>query len=464
MATRMQILVRGDAQGAGFRPHVFSLARKRSLRGHVFDNVKSVLIDVEGEKNAVEEFIDEIRFGPPRLSQIEPIERRGAPDPANYLEFRIVESEYNRRVVKTSFNFAREILACGSQLQNAFCLARDNQVFISHHTGDLENTEALHSFKQGIESFKRLFNLHPEVVVHDLDPAAVSTQYARTLGRSFTRISVQSHHAHIASCMAENGIDGPVIGVAMDGGGYGTDGCLWGGEFFVADFEQAERVAHLEYTPMPGGMKAIREPWRMAVIHLHRALGDEIFNWDLDFAKRQDRSAHAALGLMAKEGCNSPETSSLGRFFDAVASLIGVRDVAQYEGQGAIEMEALADESQEGGYEFDYSGAVIKPSPVICGVVADLLRRVPTPVIAARFHNTVANLIVEVARRIKAERELHRVALSGSVFQNRFLLNRLAPMLEAAGFEVFTNLRIPPHDGGIALGQAVVANALIKLK
>jgi hydrogenase maturation protein HypF len=369
---------------------------------------------------------------------------------------------YAPRPLKTSFKFAREILACGAALKNTFCLARDDCAFISHHIGDLENLETFRSFERGIEHFKRLFNLRPEVIAHDLHPEYISTKYALALGDEFVKIGVQHHHAHIVACMADNMIEGEVIGVAMDGLGYGTDGRLWGGEFFVADFARAERVAHLEYTPMPGGTKAIREPWRMAAIHLHQALGAEVFDRNLDFVRRLDRRTWAALRQMAERGMNSPETSSMGRLFDAVASLIGVRDVAHYEGQAAIELEMMADESEEGGYEFEYSGDIIKPSPVICDIVTDLVRRVPAPVIAAKFHNAVASLILEVSRRIRAERGLHRVALSGGAFQNRLLAPRAMRLLEAAGFEVFTHSRVPPNDGGISLGQAVVAGALIK--
>jgi hydrogenase maturation protein HypF len=759
MATRVQILVRGVVQGVGFRPYVFSLARRRALRGQALNNATGVLIDVEGEMNAIEQFIEEIRSGPPPLSQIESVERRDNLPLANYLEFRIVESEaagkkfvpvpadiatcadclrelfdpqnrryrypfincvncgprftiiedtpydrvkttmreftmcaecqaeyenpgdrrfhaeptacavcgprlslmdhnggqhesgndaivvarelllqgqilaikgvggfhlacdatnaeaverlrrrkyredkpfalmagsigmiekycsvstferdllltsrrpiallarnpeaipsdlprtvapglnslgfmlpyaplhhlllenfgrplvmtsanisdepicyenrdalerlgkiadyfllhnrlihvraddsvvcargnkevvlrrargYAPRALKTSFSFAREVLACGAELKNTFCLTRGDRAFISHHIGDLENLEALRSFEHGIEHFKRLFNLRPEVIAHDLHPEYISTKYAMALGDELVKVGVQHHHAHIASCMADNGVDGEVIGVAMDGLGYGTDGRLWGGEFFVAGFAQAERYAHLEYMPMPGGVKAIREPWRMAMIYLSRALGDDALDLNLDFVRRRDRRAWAALRQMTERGINSPETSSMGRLFDAVASLAGVRDLAHYEGQAAIELEMIADESHGGGYEFDYSGKIIEPAPVILDIVADLVRRVPPPVIAAKFHNTVASLIFQVARRIRAERGLHRVALSGGVFQNALLLKRTTRLLEAAGFEVFTHSRVPPNDGGVALGQAVVADAMIK--
>jgi hydrogenase maturation protein HypF len=369
---------------------------------------------------------------------------------------------YAPRALKTSFRFAREVLACGAELKNTFCLARGDHAFISHHIGDLENLETLRSFEHGIEHFKRLFNLRPEVIVHDLHPEYISTKYAMALDDELVKVGVQHHHAHIASCMADNGVDGEVIGVAMDGLGFGTDGRLWGGEFLVADFAQAERVAHLEYTPMPGGTKAIREPWRMAMSYLHRALGDEVLDLDLDFVRRRDRRVWARLRQIIEQGMNSPETSSMGRLFDAVASLIGMRDVAHYEGQAAIELEMVADESQGGSYEFDYSGEIIEPAPVIRDIVADLIRRVPATVIAAKFHNAVASLIFQVARRIRAERRLHRVALSGGVFQNRLLLKRTARLLESAGFEVFTHSRVPPNDGGIALGQAVVGDAVVK--
>jgi hydrogenase maturation protein HypF len=234
----------------------------------------------------------------------------------------------------------------------------------------LENLETLRSFEHGIEHFKRLFNLRPEVIVHDLHPEYISTKYAMALDDELVKVGVQHHHAHIASCMADNGVDGEVIGVAMDGLGFGTDGRLWGGEFLVADFAQAERVAHLEYTPMPGGTKAIREPWRMAMSYLHRALGDEVLDLDLDFVRRRDRRVWARLRQIIEQGMNSPETSSMGRLFDAVASLIGMRDVAHYEGQAAIELEMVADESQGGSYEFDYSGEIIEPAPVIRDIVA----------------------------------------------------------------------------------------------
>ncbi len=363
--------------------------------------------------------------------------------------------------IKTGFKFAREILACGAELKNTFCLARAQYAFLSHHIGDLENLETLRSYTTGIEHYKQLFHLQPEVVAYDLHPEYLSTKYALALDEPTEKIGVQHHHAHIASCMADNGIDGEVIGVAMDGLGFGSDGRLWGGEFFVADFSAAERIAHLAYIPMPGGAQAVREPWRMAAVYLHRALGDDFLNLNLPFVQALDRRAWTTLRRMLLTGTNSPETSSMGRLFDAVASLLGLRNVVNYEGQAAIELETIVDRQTTQRYEFEFAadGRIIKAEGVIQRAVADLLDGRAPQEVAARFHLGVAHLIGTIARHVRAERRLNRVALSGGVFQNMFLLEHTCRMLEADGFEVFTHSRVPTNDGGIALGQAAVANA-----
>lgn len=363
--------------------------------------------------------------------------------------------------LKTSFGFHEQILACGAELKNTFCLTRGDHAYISHHIGDLGNLETFCSFTNGIDHFKRLFNLQPDVVAHDLHPEYLSTKYALSLPVNVLKIGVQHHHAHIASCMADNGLDGDVIGVAFDGLGYGEDGRLWGGEFFVADYATARRMAHLSYVPMPGGAQAIREPWRMAAIYLHRALGDEFLHSGLPFVQRLNRRAWWMLKQMAARGINSPETSSVGRLFDAVASLIGVRDAVNYEGQAAIELEALAVCDGELGYEFEFDATrgIIEAIPVIRQIAADLHDGVTAEVISSRFHRGVGKMIEIVARRIREQQGLNRVALSGGVFQNRVLLEITSKLLSAAGFEVFTHHRVPTGDGGIALGQAAVANA-----
>jgi hydrogenase maturation protein HypF len=363
--------------------------------------------------------------------------------------------------VKTAFRFKRGILACGAELKNTFCLAHENHAFVSHHIGDLENLETLNSFKLGIDHFSRLFNITPEVVAHDLHPEYLSTKYALSLDEDLARIGVQHHHAHIASCMADNGIDGCLIGVAMDGLGFGTDGRLWGGEFFVAGYAEARRIAHLDYVPMPGGAKAIREPVRMAAIYLHRAMGDDFLKLDLPFVRELHRSNWNALRSMTATGTNSPETSSAGRLFDAIAALVGVRQLVNYEGQAAIELEAIADREVATAYEFQILDGIIKAEPVIQSAVEDLLNGVSAAAVSARFHNAVAHLIASVARAIRDEYRFNRVALSGGVFQNMFLVRQTSQLLKRDGFDVFTHGRVPPNDGGISLGQAAIANAQV---
>jgi hydrogenase maturation protein HypF len=363
--------------------------------------------------------------------------------------------------LKTTFRFGRQILACGAELKNTFCLARDRHAFISHHIGDLENLETLRSFQQGVEHFKRLFYLQPEVVAYDLHPEYLSTKYALALEDIETRVGVQHHHAHVASCMADNHIEGEVVGVAFDGLGFGTDGRLWGGEFFVADFRDAERVAHLEYVPMPGGAKAIREPWRMAAVYLQRAFGEDFLNLDLPFVRNLDHKVWTTLRRMTATGTNSPETSSMGRLFDAVSSLLGLRSAVNYEGQAAIELEAAAVRSSVRSYEFEIGadGQIISADALIRRAVEDLLDGVPEGEVSAGFHLGVARLISTLALRLRDERRLNRVVLSGGVFQNTFLLERTCRLLEDDGFEVFTHRRVPTNDGGISFGQAAVANA-----
>jgi hydrogenase maturation protein HypF len=365
--------------------------------------------------------------------------------------------------VRTAFKCSEEILACGAELKNTFCLARDHYAFVSHHIGDLENLETLRSFEQGIEHFCRLFHLQPQIVTHDLHPEYLSTKYALALDDHLTRVGVQHHHAHVASCMADNRIDGEVIGVAMDGLGFGTDGRMWGGEFFVANFVEAERIAHLDYVPMPGGAKAIREPWRMAAIYLSRALGDDFLKLEIPFVQNIDARAWTTLQRMALTGTNSPETSSMGRLFDALSSLLCLKHAVNYEGQAAIELETIADRSLKQSYEFELAdgGSIIKAEAVIRRAVEDLLDDVPAAEVSAKFHLGVAHLIASVARRARDERRLTRVVLSGGVFQNMFLLEHARRLLTRDGFEVYTHSRVPTNDGGISLGQAAIANARI---
>ena len=366
--------------------------------------------------------------------------------------------------VKTPFTSSRQILACGAELKNTFCITRDDNAFVSHHIGDLKNLETLRSFETGIEHFKELFDLKPDVIAYDLHPEYLSTKYALAREDIETKIGVQHHHAHIASCLADNRAMGEVIGVAMDGLGFGMDGKMWGGEFFVADLKDAERIAHLDYIPLPGGAKAVREPWRLAAVYLQRAYGDRFLDLDLDFVRGLDRPNWEILRQMMAKNTNCPETSSMGRLFDAVSALLGLRTSVNYEGQAAIELEAIADSSWTKSYEFEIDGDIIKSEKVIQQAVCDLLDGRTQAEVSAGFHLGVVDLIGRAALRVRDERNLSRVALSGGVFQNMFLLERVRGALETRGFEVLTHSRVPANDGGISFGQAAVANARLESK
>ncbi len=366
--------------------------------------------------------------------------------------------------IRLSTPFTMPILACGGQMKNTFCLARGEYAFLSHHIGDLDDYRTYRSFVEGIEHFKTLFDITPEAVAYDLHPGYLSSQYALSL-EGLPRIAVQHHHAHIASCMVENGCEGPVIGVALDGTGYGSDGRIWGGEFLVADYSHFERLAHLEEIPLPGGDQAIRQPWRMAGAYLHHVYGDAMEGLDLDFIRRLDRRVWQVIRQMMARGVNSPLTSSAGRLFDAVAALLSLRDEVQYEAQAAVELEMLADGTPSEAYPFRILGGqrpmVIETKGIIKGVVEDLTKGEPAPLIAAKFHATLGEIIIEVCCRIRELTGRGQVALSGGVFQNVRLLTETVAQLAAAGFEVYTHSRIPPNDGGIALGQAAVASAIL---
>jgi len=362
------------------------------------------------------------------------------------------------------------VLACGAHLKNTFCLTRDNYAFISHHIGDLENAETLDSFESGIEHFQKMFRINPKVVAYDLHPEYLSTRYALELkanGSAGTRfIPVQHHHAHISSCLADNGLIGPAIGVAFDGTGYGEDGQVWGGEFLVADYAGYERAAHLRYLPMPGGEAAIRKPYRMALSYLsymHRGLVA-----DLELPKRVSSSELTVVTRQIEGKLNSPLTSSIGRLFDAVSSLLGICDAITYEGEAAMKLEMMADESIEEGYPWPVVGfefpIVIDWTHVLEAVIVDLKAGISLPIISARFHNSVSEMVAETCAIIRERTNLEQVVLSGGVFQNTFLLERTLQRLRKRGFESFIHHQVPCNDGGISLGQAVVANARFQIE
>lgn len=357
---------------------------------------------------------------------------------------------------------ARPSLATGAELKNSFCLSRDRYAFLSQHIGDLENYETLCAFEEGITHFERMFRVRPEIIAYDLHPDYLATRYAleRAEREGITAVGVQHHHAHIAACMAEHGLRGerPVIGVALDGTGYGGDGAMWGGEFLVADYAGYTRPYHLHAVLLPGGDTAVRQPWRTALAWLKQAG----ISWDEDvppvhYAVSSHPLTVDVLQRQLQTGLNAPRTSSMGRLFDAVAALTGVRQVVNYEGQAAIELEALVDETETAAYPFSLEKGVVDPAPMLAAIVDDLRGRVQTAVIAARFHNTVVHMVMIVCGRMRAETGLKEVALSGGVWQNRTLLQRTIPSLQQKGFTVYWHQTVPANDGGLALGQAVIA-------
>ncbi len=364
------------------------------------------------------------------------------------------------------------ILAAGAHLKNTFCLTNRNYAFLSHHIGDLENYETLQSFEQGITHFEGLFRVKPEAIACDLHPDYLATRYAleRAERDNLPIIKVQHHHAHIAALMAEHRLDGsePVIGVSFDGTGYGDDGAIWGGEFLLADYAGYRRMAHLGYFPLPGGDAATRRPSRTALGLLH-ALG---LDWDDALPTHADLcyEDRTAIRIQLERKLNSPLTSSMGRLFDAAAALAGVRQKVNYEAQAAIEFEALSDPDETGIYPFDFAeGPVlskvegqVNPSAAIEALIADVLTGQPVPHISARFHNGLAEMVRDVCASIRVETGASRVALSGGVWQNVTLLLKTIPLLQKAGFQVYIHHKVPANDGGLALGQAVIAAFKLK--
>jgi hydrogenase maturation protein HypF len=360
----------------------------------------------------------------------------------------------------------RHVLAVGGQLKSVFALGRRQHAFLSHHIGDLDHYAAYHSFADGIEHFERLFAHRPELITHDLHPDYLSTRYAveRAEREGIARLAVQHHHAHLASCMAENGLSDPVIGVAFDGTGYGPDGAIWGGEFLVGDYRGYRRAGHFRYVPMPGGEQAIHEPWRMGLSYLLDA--------GVKFAPAQDWASNEerkAVEKMIAQHINAPLTSSVGRLFDGVAAIAGGRTHVSFEGQAAIELEWRALESDASGvYPFNIlpaererhdSTLQVDVRPLITAVAEERIAGASTAAIARRFHATLVEIIAQICSRIRERDKLNQVVLSGGVFMNGVLLEGALSRLSHLGFNVYRHRLVPPNDGGLALGQLAVAAA-----
>jgi hydrogenase maturation protein HypF len=355
------------------------------------------------------------------------------------------------------------VLAVGGELKNTICLTKGKHAFLSQHVGDLENVESYSFFHEAIEHLERILEIRPEIIAYDLHPDYFSTKWAlRQSGVEL--VGVQHHHAHIASCMAENHLEGRVIGFALDGTGFGADGNIWGGEVLIAEYEDFERAAHFEYVPLPGGAAAIREPWRMAVSYLAHHFGRDFLKLDIPFVRQLSQVKVDLLLRMMEQGVNSPLTSSCGRLFDAVAALAGIRQEVNYEAQAAIELEmAMTSSDEDTAYPIKLvpgNGCwVISTRPLFEALLDDLGRNVPVAAISRRFHNGLVSGFVELAMLLRKKTDLNRVCLSGGTFHNVYLSERLEARLSEAGFEVFTQKEVPSGDGGLSLGQAVVAAA-----
>jgi hydrogenase maturation protein HypF len=353
------------------------------------------------------------------------------------------------------------VLAVGGELKNTICLLQGRCSFLSQHIGDLENAEAYNFFREAVERMENILEIQPSIVAYDLHPDYFSTRWALRQ-KGIRTIGVQHHHAHIASCMAENHLEGRVIGIALDGTGYGTDGRVWGGEILLTDYLDFERAAHFCYVPMPGGAAAIREPWRMAASYLRHAFGPELFRLAILFVEQIPVSKLRTVYQMAERGVNCPLTSSCGRLFDGVAALVGLRREVNYEAQAAIELEMCRDESAAGRpYSFalrEENGTIqINPAPVIRAIVEDLLRGATPGQISQRFHDGLARALADVGRQLRERTSLNTVCLSGGSFQNVYLAGELERLLAKEGFSVFTHSQVPAGDGGLSLGQSVVA-------
>ncbi len=357
-----------------------------------------------------------------------------------------------------------QILSCGAETANTVCLTKGNLAFISQHIGDLTNLASLNSFEKTVLHLKGIFDIEPGLVAYDLHPDYLSTRYALKQA-DVKLVGVQHHHAHVAACMTEHRIQDPVIGLAFDGTGYGSDGRIWGGEVLLSQRDRFDRLAHLDYMPLPGGNAAIEEPWRMAVSYLYHTFGESFWELNLPFWGTIEKRKIQFVLEMIKKGVNCPRTSSLGRLFDGISSILGIRHRVSYEGQAAIELEMAAAEDPDGtSYPFVLNKAKkpyqIPVSPIIRAVVLDMQQRVPIGDIGLRFHQTIIRLFSELCSALREDVGCSRVVLSGGVFQNAILLTGISQALEENEFEVYSHSRVPTNDGGISFGQAAVAAAI----
>ncbi len=360
------------------------------------------------------------------------------------------------------------VMALGPQLKGTICILKGDFAFLSPHIGDLETPQARDFFRETIALMKRITESDPDVIACDLHPGYYPTRAAETLSGKAV-VPVQHHHAHIVSCMAEHGISGDVIGLAMDGTGYGIDGAAWGGEFLVANETAFARKGYIRYFALPGGEKAIKEPWRIALSLLRDAYGDEWPELAIKLKLIPDQGQIALLETALAKQINSPPASGLGRVFDAVAALTGLRRTVSFEGQAAMELEAAAEGKTEAPYPFEIDRSregedLLDLNPAVRAITEDVLAGKGWGMVSSSFHRMLHQAFAKMTEDIRRETGLNRAVLSGGCFQNRILIEGCIEELEKTGFEVFTHRLVPANDGGISLGQAVVAGSIQKLK
>lgn len=371
----------------------------------------------------------------------------------------VIRSARGYAPMALKLNNISDCLSCGSQLKNTFAISKEHHVFISPHIGDMENLEVYNSFVRGVEHFKNIYSIKPKIIAFDMHPDFLGRQYSKNL--EGVKVPIQHHHAHIVSCMVENNINREVIGIAYDGTGYGTDGKVWGGEFLICNYKDFERIGHLDYTPLPGGEIAIKEPYRMALSYLYKSYGEQVDNF-ISWEKPLENNMTKNILNLIKRNLNCIETSSMGRFFDAVSALLDLKRKVTYEGEAAIALESICSLDEKGVYSYGICNnngeLIINEKKIIMDIMKDLKDGVNKGKIAKRFHNTVIAFTIDMCEKIRDIKGINGVALSGGVFQNNILLKGIALGLEKQGFKVYTHGKIPTNDGGISLGQLVIAN------
>ena len=352
------------------------------------------------------------------------------------------------------------ILALGGELKNTICFLKDRSAFLSQHIGDIENIKSFEFFKETISHMKKVIDIKPNIIAFDKHPDYLSRRYALKQ-KDKKLVEVQHHHAHIVSCMAENNIEGEVIGVAYDGTGFGEDGNTWGGEILITNEKKFLRKAHLNYMAMIGGDMAAKEPYRMAFALLYDAFGKDFLNMDIPFLKNMDKTKQNFFLKMVQKKINTPLTSGMGRLFDGVSSLLNIIHINTFEGEAPMSIEMIAKKSEKGFYRYEFKNGktiIIKTAPIIKGIIKDILNGEKNNVISAKFHNTIVNFTLSLCLKIRKETSLNRVVLSGGVFQNIHLLKLFLEKLKKENFKLFFHTKVPTNDGGLSLGQSIIAS------